>query len=102
MSRNVPQVASVYPASPYDMVDFYHAGGVPAVLAELKEHLHLDCVTCTCGTLAENLQSVRTPDTREVIRTAREPFSETGGVAVLTGNLSPLGAVVKPAASPRT
>lgn len=100
MSRNVPQVASVYPASPYDMVDFYHAGGVPAVLAELKEHLHLDCVTCTCGTLAENLQSVRTPDTREVIRTAREPFSETGGVAVLTGNLSPLGAVVKPAAVP--
>ena len=46
-SRRSPQVASVYPASAYDMVDFYHAGGVPAVLWELKERLHLDAMTCT-------------------------------------------------------
>lgn len=100
LSQATPQVASVYPASPYDMVDFYHAGGVPAVLNALKAHLHLDCVTCTGKTLGENLALFGSSAMRDVIRDAQEPFSSTGGVAVLTGNLAPLGAVVKPAAVP--
>ncbi len=100
LSRRVPQVASVYPASPYDMVDFYHAGGVPALLLELKALLHLDCMTCTGKTLGENLLDASPSGMREVIRPVRSPFSHTGGVAVLTGNLAPLGAVVKPAAVP--
>lgn len=111
MSGMVPQVASVYPASPYDMVDFYEAGGVPAVMRELKEHLKLDSLCVNGRSLGENLGidktgsgaaepvRVKEPD-RRVIRTAREPFNQTGGVAVLTGNLAPLGAVVKPAAIP--
>lgn len=99
-SRRIPQVASVYPASPYDMVDFYHAGGVPAVLCELRPLLHTECVTCTGETLGENLAEVQPSEMREVIRTAQEPFSRTGGVAVLEGNLAPKGAVVKPAAVP--
>ena len=101
-SRKTPQIASVYPASPYDMVDFYEAGGVPAVLRELKPLLHTDCMTCTGRTLAENLETVRPSGRREVIRTLAEPFSPTGGIAVLRGNLAPLGAVVKPAAVPET
>lgn len=99
-SRRIPQVASVYPASPYDMVDFYHAGGVPAVLCELRSLLHTECVTCTGETLGENLAEVQPSEMREVIRTAQQPFSRTGGVAVLEGNLAPKGAVVKPAAVP--
>lgn len=99
-SRRIPQVASVYPASPYDMVDFYQAGGVPAVLWELKDRLHLGAMTCTGRTLGEELSDVAPSVRREVIRTAQEPFSSMGGVAVLEGNLAPLGAVVKPAAVP--
>ncbi len=54
-SRKVPQVASVYPASPYDMVDFYEAGGVPAVMKALRGWLHGDAMTVTGETVAENL-----------------------------------------------
>lgn len=100
LSRSIPQVASVYPASPYDMVDFYEAGGVPAVLRELGNMLHLNAMTCTGKTLGEELANVAPSPRREVIRTADVPFSATGGVAVLEGNLAPLGAVIKPAAVP--
>ena len=99
-SRRIPQVASVYPASPYDMVDFYEAGGVPAVLRELGDRLHLDVMTCTGRTLREELSFSHASPRREVIRTTAEPFSATGGVAVLEGNLAPLGSVIKPAAVP--
>lgn len=99
-SRKVPQVASVYPASPYDMVDFYEAGGVPAVMKELRDHLHLDCITVSGHTLGENLEQIPQTTRREVIKTAQEPFHPNGGVAVLKGNMAPMGAVVKPAAIP--
>ena len=98
MSSRVPQIASVYPASPYDMVDFYEAGGVPAVMRELKDYLNLECLGVNGRRLDENL-GIREPD-RRIIRTAAEPFHPTGGVAVLTGNMAPMGAVVKPAAIP--
>lgn len=99
-SRKVPQVASVYPASSYDMVDFYEAGGVPAVMKELIPFLHMECVTVTGRTVEDNLEKFPYTGRREVIRTAREPFHPDGGIAILTGNLAPLGAVVKPAAIP--
>lgn len=99
-SRKVPQVASVYPASPYDMVDFYEAGGVPAVMKELRDHLHLNCITVSGHTLGENLEQIPETTRREVIKTAQEPFHPNGGVAVLKGNMAPMGAVVKPAAIP--
>lgn len=100
MSREIPQVASVYPASPYDMVDFYEAGGVPAVMKALEVKLRLNCINVTQKTVAETLTQFNTTTRPEVIKTAAEPFSMTGGVAVLEGNLAPLGAVVKPAAIP--
>lgn len=99
-SRKVPQVASVYPASPFDMVDFYEAGGVPAVMKELTSFLHTECITATGSTVEDNLERFPYTGRREVIRTAREPFHPDGGIAVLTGNLAPKGAVVKPAAIP--
>ncbi len=99
-SRNIPQIASIYPASPYDMADFYEAGGVPAVMKELEPFLHTECMTVTGSTLGENLGKFSFTKRREVIRTVQEPFHPDGGVAVLTGNLAPMGAVVKPAAIP--
>ena len=100
MSQRVPQVASIYPASPYDMADFDEAGGVPAILRELRTLLHADCLTGSGETWAELLAHTPQSPRREVIRPLAEPFAQTGGVAVLTGNLAPLGAVVKPAAVP--
>lgn len=100
MSREVPQIASVYPASPYDMVDFYEAGGVVAVMKELEEYLHKECISINGHTVGENLEHAPKTGRREVIKTAGEPFHASGGVSVLTGNMAPLGAVVKPAAIP--
>ena len=99
-SKKVPHIASVYPASPHDMIDFYEAGGVPAVLKELKDLLHLDCLTVTGAALAENMKDFHTTARRDVIRTVKEPFHSEGGVAVLKGNLAPEGSVIKPAAVP--
>lgn len=99
-SKTVPQIASVYPASPYDMVDFYEAGGVPAVMKELEELLNLECIGVTGGTVEKVLAGESGSLRKEVIRSRKEPFALTGGVAVLRGNLAPLGAVVKPAAIP--
>lgn len=100
MSKVVPQVASIYPASEYDMVDFYEAGGVPAVMKELEPLLHGQCVNVEGRTIGEALKDFSKTNLREVIKPLDAPFNETGGVAVLTGNLAPLGAVVKPAAIP--
>lgn len=100
MSRRIPQVASVYPASPYDMVDFYEAGGFCAVMKELLPLLHKNVLTVTGKTLEENLQDRPLSSRREVIRPLNDPFASSGGVSVLHGNLAPLGCVVKPAAVP--
>lgn len=102
MSRRVPQIASIYPASPYDMADFDEAGGVPAILWELKDMLNADCLTALGCPLADTLSDSVATKRREVIRPIDEPFALTGGVAVLTGNIAPLGAVVKPAAVPES
>ena len=99
-SHSVPQVASVYPASPYDMVDFYEAGGVPAVMRALEPHLHGACLTVSGKTVAENLEHAAASTRSEVIRPGEDPFRPDGGVAILEGNLAPLGAVTKPAAIP--
>ncbi|MCD8121660.1 MAG: dihydroxy-acid dehydratase [Clostridiales bacterium] len=100
LSRTTPQIASIYPSSPYDMVDFYHAGGAPGVMKKLMPLLNLGCLTVTGNTLGENLERVVCPCACEVIRPLDNPFSQSGGIAVLEGNLAPLGAIVKPAAIP--
>ncbi len=99
-SRRIPQIASVYPASHYDMVDFYEAGGVPAVIKELEPLLHKDCITVSGKDLSKLINEFSFTTRTEVIKTRKEPFHTEGGVAVLTGNLAPLGGVVKPAAIP--
>lgn len=101
LSGKIPQVASIYPASEYDMVDFYEGGGVPAILKEIKEYLHTQTMTVSGCTMGEMLQKFPYSNNREMIKPVSEPFAATGGVAILRGNIAPLGCVIKPAAVPK-
>jgi dihydroxyacid dehydratase/phosphogluconate dehydratase len=80
------------------MEDFYYAGGLRALLAQLKAFLSLGCKTVNGRTLGENLQGaqIHNPD---VIRTRQNPLKPSGGLVVLRGNLAPGGAVIKAAAA---
>ena len=101
MSRKVPVLANIRPSGRYLMEDFYYAGGLRALLSELKDLLHLDCRTVNGHTLNENLEGAEIFNT-EVIRPRSNPLYQEGGLAVLRGNLAPNGAVIKPsAAEPR-
>jgi dihydroxy-acid dehydratase len=98
-SARVPLLANVRPSGDkYLMEDFYYAGGLRALLNELKDLLSLKCGTVNGKTLGENLEGARihNPD---VIRTRKNPLKESGGLVVVRGNLAPNGAVIKAAAT---
>jgi len=102
LSRETPFIAQIKPSGPYQMEDFYDAGGVPAVMRELMPLLHRDSITVTGKSISDNLADVPLTLRREVIASIDEPFGPEGGIAVLRGNLAPSGAIVKhTAASPR-
>ena len=96
ISERTPNLCHLAPAGPTYMEDLDEAGGVYAVMAELTKRGLLDtgCMTVTGHTVGENLADV-VNENPDVIRTAENPFSETGGIAVLRGNLAPDGSVVK-------
>lgn len=96
ISEHTPNLCHLAPAGPTYMEDLNEAGGVYAVLKELEELGVLDTsvMTCTGKTLKENIASAVNRNT-EVIRTVDNPYSKTGGIAVLKGNLAPDGCVVK-------
>ena len=95
--RSTPLIAKMNPAATYNVIDFYHAGGVPAVMGELISIMETDIPTVTGTSMGENLKGFSSPD-NEVIKTIKNPFSKTGGLGVLWGNLAPDSAVTKPAA----
>ncbi len=95
ISARTPVLANVRPVGQcYLMEDFHYAGGLPALLAELKDLLHLDCLNCNGRTLGENLQGARIWND-DVIRARGNPVKTDGGLVVLKGNLAPDGAVIK-------
>ncbi|MBR0062741.1 MAG: dihydroxy-acid dehydratase, partial [Oscillospiraceae bacterium] len=96
ISERTPNLCHLAPAGPTYMEDLNEAGGVYAVLKELskKNLLNTDVMTCTGKTLGENIASVVNRDT-SVIRDIDDPYSKTGGIAALFGNLAPNGCVVK-------
>ena len=96
VSEKTPNLCHLAPAGHTYMEDLNEAGGVYAVLKELTKLGLLDTsvMTCTGKTLGENIESAVNRDT-EVIRTVENPYSKTGGIAVLRGNLAPDGCVVK-------
>lgn len=100
LSHKIPLVSALYPASEYDMIDYFEAGGVPAVEYELAPLLNLNTLTVNGVTLGELLVEDVKTKRPEVIKSLAEPVRKESGVAVLTGNLSPMGCVVKPAAVP--
>jgi dihydroxy-acid dehydratase len=109
--RRVPVLANVKTTGRYPVEYFWYAGGVPALMLELREMLHLDCLTVTGKTVGQNLDEIeQSPfylaerlgylknvkvDRKEIIRPRSDPFGTDGGVAVLYGNLAPGGAMVK-------
>jgi dihydroxyacid dehydratase/phosphogluconate dehydratase len=93
-------VANLRPAGKYQMQEFFHAGGAPAVMKELWDMLHLDQQTVTGKTIGENIgDAAVSPAYREIIYPVDEPLYHDGGLAVLRGNLAPDGALIKPRAA---
>jgi dihydroxy-acid dehydratase len=99
LSRTTPHIASIMPASEHDVIDFGDAGGVQAVLKELGTLLHKDHQTVTGRKAHENFKNAKVIN-RQIIHSIDSPFHTIGGLAVLKGNLAPIGAVAKPAAIP--
>ncbi|MGB4804643.1 MAG: dihydroxy-acid dehydratase [Anaerolineae bacterium] len=99
VSARVPTLCKVSPSSAYHMEDVERAGGVSAIMYELSRKpgaLHLDARTVTGRSLGENIADQASQD-RDCIRTLENPYSETGGLAILFGNLAPEGSVIKTA-----
>ena len=96
LSEKTPNLCHLAPAGPTYMEDLNEAGGVYAVMNELakKNLLNLDCMTVNATTIGENIKNC-TNKNPEVIRPVENPYSETGGIAILKGNLAPDSGVVK-------
>ncbi|MDF2695142.1 MAG: Dihydroxy-acid dehydratase [Labilithrix sp.] len=108
--RRVPVLANVKTTGRYPVEYFYYSGGVPKVMLEIRDLLHLDCITVTGKTVGENLDEIASShffEERlgylrnygippvEIIRPRDDPFGVEGGIAILRGNLAPEGAMIK-------
>jgi dihydroxy-acid dehydratase len=98
ISRMVPVIANIRPSGEYLMEDFFYAGGLRGLMAELREVLDLSCLTVSGRTLGEDLEGAKVY-LPEVIHPLSKPIYAEGATAVLTGNLAPRGCVMKPAAA---
>jgi dihydroxy-acid dehydratase len=104
ISRTTPNLCHLSPAGDHHLEDLDRAGGIPAVMSELarKGLLQLDALTATGRTVGENLEALHARVTDyEVIKSADDPYSTEGGIAILHGNLAPDGCVVKQSAVAR-
>jgi len=98
LSRRTPLIANIRPAGKYLMEDFFYAGGLRALLAEIKDLLALDARTVNGHTLGENIAGAEVFN-HDVILPRDKALVANGSLAVLRGNLAPNGAVIKPAAA---
>ena len=100
LSRTTPFILNLKPSGEFLMEDFFYAGGLPALLNELRPLLHTDAMTVTGRTLGENVSGTINHNPN-LIRSLDEPLNSEGGLAVVYGSLAPSGGVIKPtAASP--
>lgn len=102
LSDETPVLVNLKPTGSHYMEDFFHAGGMGAVLRELKPFLHLECMTVTGQTLGERLEAPQTYVNRNVISSAAEATETEGGLVALFGNLAPRGAILKRSAADRS
>jgi len=95
--KKTPYVADLKPGGQYVAKDLFEAGGVPLLMKTLLDngYLHGDCITVTGRTIAENLSKVEWNPDQDVVRSADDPITPTGGVVGLRGTLAPDGAIVK-------
>ncbi len=98
LGHAVPCLLNLMPTGAYLMGDFFLAGGLPALLGEIRGHLHLDAPTAAGTTLGAQIDGAVNLDP-EVIRTPDRALRSSGGVAVLKGNLAERGAIIKPTAA---
>ena len=96
IGRKVPHLCSMIPSGTYALEDLDAAGGVPAVMSELRTLLNLKLLTVSGKTVGENIKDAVVLD-REVIHSLANPVHKEGGIAILTGNLAPKGSVIKTA-----
>ena len=94
LSEAVPVISRVIPTGKASVVDLYHAGGVPAVIGEMKDFLYKDCLTVSGHTIGEIAAAGKSLD-HEVLTTADKPVFKNGGIVVIRGNLSPNGAICR-------
>ena len=99
MSRETPVLLDLKPSGEHYMEDFDRAGGVPALLRELKPLLHLDALTVSGRTLGEAIDASGHGFAQNVVRPLADPIYPQGGIAVLWGNLAPAGALIKQSAA---
>ena len=98
LGSDIPCLVNLQPSGKYLMEDFYYAGGLPAVMCELRDRLHGEALTVNGKTLGENIADAACYN-RDVITRLDAPFKPAAGIAVLKGNLAPDGAVIKPSAA---
>jgi dihydroxy-acid dehydratase len=94
ISEKTAYICKLSPAGHYHIQDLDRAGGIPAIMKEVKSRLFTDLITVTGQSVAKNISGAKVQD-RDVIRTKANAYSQTGGLAVLFGNLAPEGAVIK-------
>ena len=97
-SRHIPLLANIQPSGEHFMEDLYYAGGLPALMNQMKEHLHTSIMTVNGKTVGENIDNTPIYDPN-IISSFEEPFKPDSGIAVVRGNLAPNGAVLKPSAA---
>lgn len=115
--RSIPYILNLRPSGFYPAQYYYYAGGTPAIMEAIKEHLHLDVMTVTGQTLGENLKELKENGYYEkcysflkdvnvlredLIYSVNQPLNKEGAIAILKGNLAPEGAVVKHSAVPKS
>jgi len=95
--KKTPYVADLKPGGRYVAKDMIEIGGIPLLMKTLRDHgtLHDDCLTVTGPTIADHLKNVKWHPHQDVVGSAEQPITVTGGVAGLNGSLAPEGAVVK-------
>ena len=98
LGSEMPCLLDLQPSGKHLMEDFCYAGGLPALLKEIRSHLHLDALTANGQTIGHNIEDAQNWNP-QVIRSLDAPFKDKAGIAVLRGNLAPRGAVIKPSAA---
>ena len=98
LASDLSCLVNLQPSGKYLMEDFCYAGGLPAVMKEISHLLHQDIITVSGQTVAQNIASAENYNT-DVITPLATPFKDKAGIAILKGNLSPRGAVIKPSAA---